>query len=165
MKILPAPWRWSFIRGAKKPSGCVFCAVQQRSDEEALVLHRGHHFTIILNRYPYSGGHLMVIPNAHLSRLEEIPPEQAVELWSLTQLSIRVLEGVFRPQGFNVGMNLGTAAGAGIRDHLHLHVVPRWEGDSNFMPVVGQTRVMSHDPEIIWKELHPAFQAALAALD
>lgn len=142
-EVLWAPWRIEYIRGPKG-QGCVFCEAQQGGDDrENLVLLRGARSFAILNRYPYTAGHLMVVPIRHVAGPEDLTPEEAAELWQQMVRAKAALQEVFHPDGFNVGFNLGHAAGAGVKDHLHLHVVPRWTGDTNFMPVLGAVRVIS----------------------
>lgn len=146
MKFLQAPWRWEFISRHIGRGGCVFCrAAESDRDRENLVVHRGGSFFVILNRFPYATGHLMVVPYLHSSELSSVSGEQAGEMWDLLNRSRVLIQTHFKPDGFNLGMNLGAAAGAGIKEHIHLHLVPRWNGDANFMPIVGGTRVMSYD--------------------
>ena len=138
-----APWRIQYIRGPKTP-GCVFCgALEAARDRDNLLVRRGQHVFVILNRYPYNVGHLLVTPVRHVASPEELGAEEAAELWSMLTLCKGALDAEFSPQGYNVGLNVGAAAGAGIADHLHLHVVPRWVGDTNFMPVLGDVGVVS----------------------
>jgi ATP adenylyltransferase len=128
-----------------KPTNCPFCdylAQEKGHDAENYVLVRGEHAFIVLNRYPYSNGHLMVLPNRHVSRLTDLDPDTQAELMWLTTYSTDILKRAYHAHGFNVGINLGKAAGAGMEPHLHIHIVPRWEGDTNFMPVIGHTRVL-----------------------
>lgn len=158
MKYLSAPWRWSFISGLKRERGCVFCRALQGDDENALVLHRGSDFFVILNKYPYSTGHLMIAPNLHLDSPEHLAPSGLQEMWALSQRSLRALRSAYQPEGFNIGMNLGQAAGAGVKDHFHLHVVPRWPGDANFMPIVSGTRVASYDLQQVFRTLRDALR-------
>jgi ATP adenylyltransferase len=158
MKYLSAPWRWSFITGLKQETGCVFCRALQGDDEAGLVLLRGRSFFVILNKYPYSSGHLMVAPLAHLDSPERLQAAELQEMWELANRSLAALRSAYGPQGFNLGMNLGLAAGAGVKDHFHLHVVPRWPGDANFMPVVGETRVASFDLQQVYRTLRAALQ-------
>jgi ATP adenylyltransferase len=141
---LYTPHRMAYIKGEAKPQGdaCPFCDIPALSDEEGLVVARGALCFAVLNLYPYNSGHLMVVPYRHVSGYEELTVEEAHELATLTQRAIRAAKRASGAQGFNVGMNLGSIAGAGIAAHLHQHVVPRWGGDTNFMPVVGQTRVL-----------------------
>ncbi len=159
MKYLSAPWRWSFISGWKPETGCVFCRALQEEDEAGLVLRREDPFFVILNKYPYSTGHLMVVPQAHIDSPEKLTADELRTMWELANRSLAALRGAYQPSGFNVGMNLGAAAGAGVKDHFHLHIVPRWPGDANFMPVIGQTRVASYDLQDVYRTLRAALQA------
>lgn len=147
-KILWAPWRMEFITKVHKKSvSCIFCTLPKKGNpRKNLVLHQGRGAFVLLNRYPYTNGHLLVIPNRHFNLFEEITDKEHQEMGVLISRSIKALKKGVKAQGFNVGLNLGKAAGAGIEGHLHYHVVPRWMGDSNFMPVVGKTRTM---PEYI----------------
>ncbi len=157
MKRLSAPWRWSFISGLKKMRGCIFCAALQEEDENSLICHRGSSFFVILNKYPYTTGHLMIAPKSHLSSPAEVSPAESQEMWSLMNDSLVVLQKAFSPDGFNIGMNIGSAAGAGIKDHFHLHLVPRWQGDANFLPVIGGTKLVSYDLQEILKLVRSGF--------
>ena len=142
MKSIYAPWRMAYIKSGKA-AGCVFCRVSLR--DESYVLLDGKTAFVMMNAYPYTNGHLMIIPFRHLSRLEDLDQEERLEIFSLLDFSVRVLKEALNPDGFNIGINLGRAAGAGIDDHLHIHVVPRWNGDTNFMSVVGDIRVIPDD--------------------
>ena len=159
MEHLWAPWRMEFIKGPK-PAGCVFCeaaAADPADDPAHLVLARTNLSLAILNRYPYNNGHLMVAPTAHLANLEDLPPAAAGDLTTLTQRSLRVLRRVLSPQGFNLGINAGKIAGAGVADHVHQHVVPRWDADTNFMPVVAETKVLNEHLTKSYQELRAGF--------
>jgi ATP adenylyltransferase len=157
MDYLWTPWRYRYIASAKSDDACVFChAVAANQDRETLILYRGERTFIILNRYPYTSGHVMVVPYAHVADLSAADPEMLAEMMRLAQRMQLALQKTYRPEGFNIGMNLGRAAGAGIVGHLHLHVLPRWAGDANFMTVVGETRV---EPE----ELSTTYDRLLAA--
>ena len=150
-----APWRMEFIR-APKEAECFLCRIVREGaekDAENLVVCRGKKAFLVMNRYPYNGGHLMAAPYRHVGTLGELTPEEQVELMSLACEGERVLTAVMRPHGFNIGINQGSAAGAGLKDHLHLHIVPRWEGDTNFMPVLGGVRVMPAALENLRAEL------------
>ncbi len=142
------PYRMAYIRGEGKPAdgeagdGCPFCRAPDLPDEEGLVAARGRTVYAVLNRYPYNAGHLLLCPFRHVADYTELSPEEVSEMGTMTQQAMATLREVAGPQGFNIGMNLGTVGGAGIAAHLHLHVVPRWGGDTNFMPVVGLTRVL-----------------------
>jgi len=142
MERLWAPWRLQYVT-QEKPGGCIFCDKPLLGDDRAAhIVHRGTLAYVILNAYPYNNGHAMVAPFAHISEFEELPPETLHEMMDLAQLCTRALKLVFHPDGLNLGFNLGAAAGAGIKDHLHLHLVPRWSGDTNFMPVLADVRVI-----------------------
>ena len=147
MDYLWSPWRYDYLAsGATKPPTCVFCIGDDPShDPERLVVFRGTHNFIILNLFPYTSGHVMVAPYEHLDTLAVAKTEQMTEMMQLAQRLLGALQKLYRPEGFNIGMNLGQAAGAGIREHFHLHVVPRWTGDSNFTTVVGETRVLPEE--------------------
>jgi ATP adenylyltransferase len=159
MDFIWSPWRYDYLAsGGKKPSSCVFCVTEDTSHDAArLIVFRGVHNFVILNLFPYTSGHAMVAPYEHLDTIAAAKSEQLLEMMQLAQRLIGALEKVYRPEGFNLGMNLGHAAGAGIREHFHLHVVPRWVGDSNFMTITGETRVL---PE----ELHATYERLKAAL-
>lgn len=141
MKVLWAPWRIKYITGDKE-EGCIFCQKpKEGNDKDNLILYTGETGFIIMNRYPYSNGHLMTVPYKHTNNFSDLTQEERLELMNLTAKCIDILQ-VIKPEGFNIGMNLGRTGGAGIDDHLHFHVVPRWNGDTNFMPVIGDVRVM-----------------------
>jgi len=155
-----APWRLKYVKDAKKEEhdGCVFCVKPTLGDDEtALIIYRGESSYVMLNLYPYTSGHLMVAPYAHIGRIQEIPAETTSEMVALAKLAMDQLETVYSPQGFNVGFNQGRAAGAGIPDHIHMHVVPRWGGDTNFMPVIADHRVMPQSLEDSFHALKGAF--------
>ena len=141
MERLWAPWRLSYVTG-ERPEGCVFCNHLKQSDEDALIVHRGERAYVVLNLYPFGSGHLMIVPTRHVAAPRDLEPEERVELWELLDRSLEAIESALGAQGHNVGFNLGAVAGAGIADHLHMHVVPRWSGDYNFMPVLADIRVM-----------------------
>ena len=137
-----APWRLEYIKGPK-PDECIFCSAAAGDDDaKSYVVARGEHCLVMLNAYPYTNGHVMVAPYAHLPSIEELDEPVLLELMHLTQRSLAVIREGYTPDGFNIGINQGKVAGAGVEDHVHLHVVPRWEGDTNFMPVIGDTRVL-----------------------
>ncbi len=157
-KHMFAPWRGDFIRGPKE-QGCVFCRmVRENQDRQNLILHRAHNCFIVFNRYPYTSGHLMVVPNRHIGHLEKLDPAILGEMMELAQYLVSSLKKEFAPRGFNLGMNLGRSAGAGIAGHLHLHIVPRWSGDSNFMATTGDVRVISLSLESVYKSLRKYFK-------
>jgi ATP adenylyltransferase len=160
MDYLWTPWRYQYVTQTGNPTGCVFCAAaQSRDDAQTLVVHRGAYNLVILNRYPYTSGHVMVVPYQHVATLEEVADEALVELIHLARRCEKHLRAVYRPDGLNLGINVGKSAGAGIADHLHLHALPRWTGDTNFMTVVGETRVMPEALEVTWERLRAAFAA------
>ncbi|MBY0505042.1 MAG: HIT domain-containing protein [Bryobacteraceae bacterium] len=146
MDHLWSPWRYRYVTGLTKPSGCIFCAMSAaRDDAQTLIVHRARYNFVVLNRYPYTSGHLMVVPFAHVSTLEAAPREALTELILLAQRAETLLRQAYRCAGLNMGFNLGECAGAGVAQHVHFHVVPRWPGDANFMTAVGETRVLPED--------------------
>ncbi len=152
--ILYAPWRTDYVAG-EQPEGCVFCHISghEKDDESLHVLYRDAHCFVVMNRYPYTPGHFMIIPHLHTDKLEELPSETWLHMSDLAQRSVRLLKEGFGAHGVNIGMNLGRAGGAGIAEHIHLHVVPRWERDTNFITAIGQTRVYSTDFERIYSKI------------
>jgi ATP adenylyltransferase len=163
LQRLWAPWRFGYILGDDPIEGCPFCVLPARGperDRESLILHRGEHAYVIFNAYPYNPGHLMVVPYVHEGRLADLAPEARSELWELGCRCVSVLEEQVGAQGSNLGMNHGAAAGAGIAEHVHLHVVPRWGGDTNFISVVGAARVLPRALEEMYDELRPGFGGA-----
>lgn len=158
MDHLWSPWRYQYVQKEKTGGGCVFCqAAAAERDEENLVVHRARKNYIILNLYPYSTGHLMVVPYEHVDMLQYASEETLQEMILLTQRAQIRLQEIYRPAGFNLGMNLGESAGAGIAEHIHMHVLPRWPGDTNFMTTIAETRVLPEDLSITWRKLHDAF--------
>jgi ATP adenylyltransferase len=155
-----APWRIDYILGPKSKGGCVFC-VEPEADErelaERLVVHRYARTFVMLNRYPFASGHLMVLPTAHVQHLEDLDAETHAELFEVVRSSVGILKRALKCEGLNVGINLGASAGAGIAEHLHVHVVPRWSGDTNFMPVVADTRVVPQALDATRAHLLPYF--------
>ncbi|MDQ3876370.1 MAG: HIT domain-containing protein [Actinomycetota bacterium] len=137
-----APWRLEYIEHADELPGCVFCRALAQDDEAALVIHRGTHAFVLLNKFPYASGHLMVAPVRHTGELAELTDDEALEIHRLAAQALGALTGVYSPQGYNLGWNLGRVAGAGVIDHVHVHVVPRWAGDTNFMPVLADVKVL-----------------------
>lgn len=153
-----APWRMEFIK-SPGPSHCVFCVLPaEKDDRKNLILFRGERAFLILNKYPYNNGHLMVVPNAHVAEYAEIDAETQSEMHKLTQRAIAALRTKYAPQGFNLGMNIGAASGAGVKDHLHLHIVPRWVGDTNFMPVVSETKCMPQHLDASYEAIESALK-------
>ena len=158
MDRLWTPWRLPYVtESSGMMSGCIFCDALARLETEPLVVGRGRRCFVILNKFPYNNGHLMVVPNRHVGRLVDLDPEELSEFGHLTQEAERVLTQVYDPHGFNMGLNLGKSAGAGVLDHLHMHVVPRWNGDTNFITVVGETRVLPEELVDTGRRLRPLF--------
>jgi ATP adenylyltransferase len=159
MDYLWTPWRYAYVSSAEKSSGCVFCnAVNAGNDEAARIVHRGKNCFVILNAYPYTPGHVMIVPYAHLDELQKLPPEAANEMMALSQRMESVLREVYTPDGVNLGMNIGKAAGAGIAGHIHMHVLPRWVADANFLSVVGETRVLPETLDETWTRMTQALR-------
>lgn len=157
MKRIWSPWRMAYIEGEKSDS-CIFCTKPyEDQDPDNLILLHGQCCFVMMNKYPYNNGHLMVVPYRHVSTPLELTPAEITEMMLQVNVCIEVLGEIMNPQGFNVGMNLGTAAGAGIKDHIHMHVVPRWSGDTNFMPVLGETHVIVESLVSTYEKLRPVF--------
>jgi ATP adenylyltransferase len=155
MDYLFTPWRMEYIRSAKK-DGCIFCDMLEMDDREALILRRGRHAFLVLNRYPYNNGHYMSVPYRHIDSLENLTGEETSEMMSLLSLGLSAVRKAWNPEGFNIGGNIGKVAGAGVKDHVHLHVVPRWAGDTNFMPVFAETRVIPQTLAETYDEIRAA---------
>ncbi len=156
MKRIWAPWRKAYILGKKPKAGCFFChgiRAPRNKDAKNLLLHRGRHSFIVINRYPYTNAHLMVVPYRHVESLDKLNDKEKLELLDLLALSQKLLTKIFKPHGFNIGINMGKAAGAGIPDHIHLHIVPRWLGDTNFMPVTSGVKVISDSLDSSYQHL------------
>jgi ATP adenylyltransferase len=151
-----APWRWKYIE-SDKTSECFFCADSGLDDDERLIVHRGERCFVILNAFPYTNGHVMVAPYEHVAKLQDLDAPTAHELIGLAQQSLEALDRAYGPQGYNVGANLGAVAGAGVEDHVHMHVVPRWKGDTNFMPVVADVRVLPEELSDTLRKMRDAF--------
>jgi ATP adenylyltransferase len=161
MEILFTPWRYPYLTSPKseKSEGCIFCnAAQSKRSRDTLTLYRNAQALVMLNRYPYTNGHLMVAPIAHEARLFDSSDDSLRALIRLTAEAQRILSDVYHPDGFNVGMNFGQVAGAGIADHYHLHIVPRWSGDSNFMTVTARTRLVPEELDVTFDKLQPHFR-------
>jgi ATP adenylyltransferase len=159
MERLWSPWRLEYVTGDKKPAtGCIFCEAPRPPDPDSLIVFQGTACYVILNKFPYNNGHLMVVPHRHVDTLTALPPDELHELAALTQRSEAVLREAYQPQGLNIGINLGRAAGAGIIEHIHVHAVPRWGGDANFMTVIGETRVLPETLEATARRLRPIFE-------
>jgi ATP adenylyltransferase len=159
MKRIWSPWRMEYIENHEKQEGCIFCnALAKPDNEQNLIIKRGKLAFVILNLYPYTSGHLMVAPMAHQPSLEFLEPDSRAEMMELVSQSIVMLKKVYNPEAFNVGANIGEAAGAGEPDHVHLHIVPRWAGDTNFMSAVGETRVLPESLEETYRRIKAGFQ-------
>ena len=157
MKQLWAPWRIEYILSPKEGE-CIFCEYPQKNDDrQSLILYRGRLCYVMMNKFPYNGGHLMVVPFRHTSELEGLEDEIACELMTLTRLSMACISKVMRPEGFNAGLNIGKAAGAGIEEHLHMHIVPRWAGDGSFMAVLDEVHVIPEHLLATYDKLYPVF--------
>ena len=164
MDHIYSPWRKEYFDRDKNKPACVFCeAAKQPDNPENLIVFPGKLAFVILNRYPYTSGHLMGVPYLHGKDLADLPDDTLLEMMQLTQKAVRVLGQEYQPQGFNIGMNLGAVAGAGITEHLHMHVVPRWQGDANFVSVIGQTRVLPETLEETYHRMREAWKRASTA--
>ncbi|MBN2409286.1 MAG: HIT domain-containing protein [Candidatus Aminicenantes bacterium] len=160
MEYITAPWRSDYVRSVCRLKGCIFCrALKLGDDRAAHILHRGKHNFVILNKFPYTPGHLMIAPFRHTAAFERASREANAELIGLLQLSLKTLKRAYHPHGFNAGINLGQSAGAGVVHHYHFHVIPRWHGDSNFMPLISGTRILTEDLECAYDRLLPLFQS------
>jgi len=162
MKRLHSPWRSEYIRSFKAPAGkrgCVLCSAWKSArDEERYVVARGRHSFVILNLYPYNSGHCMIVPARHTGRLESLGEAEYAEMFRFIRKTVAALEKMSSPDGFNIGSNLGRTAGAGIDTHVHFHVVPRWNGDTNFMPLLADTKVISEEMKTTWEKLRKAMK-------
>lgn len=156
MDYLWTPWRYAYVSTAEKVSGCIFCELPKLEDQKALIVYRGLHCFVILNSFPYSPGHAMIVPFAHLDQIQRLPRETAHEMMDLSQKMEGVLRQLYNPDGINLGMNIGKAAGAGVAGHVHMHILPRWVADANFMSVVGETRVLPESLETSYQRLKAA---------
>jgi ATP adenylyltransferase len=160
MEHIWSPWRYKYISSAEAEIGCVFCKAQQiGADQDNFIVHRGQKNFVILNLYPYTSGHLMIVPFEHVAWLSETDLATTAEMMELAKRAQIAIQAEYNAEGFNVGMNLGRSAGAGVADHLHLHVVPRWTGDANFVSVVGETRVLPEDLRTTYEKLRERFDA------
>jgi len=158
MDYLWTPWRYAYVTSADKIPTCVFCdRSADHDDHRSLIVHRSRHCFVILNAFPYTSGHVMVVPYAHEDSLLKLPAEAVTEMMLLTQKLEGILRELYHPDGINLGMNIGKAAGAGVAGHIHMHVLPRWVADANFMTTVGETRVLPEDLETTWSRLQQAF--------
>jgi ATP adenylyltransferase len=159
METMWSPWRMKYVTDNNHPDSCVFCTAPSLPDgPENLIVHSGEKAYVILNRYPYTSGHLMIVPFEHQPSIEALDPAVRAEMMELVNTALGVLRKVYAPQGFNVGINLGAAAGAGIAEHVHIHIVPRWVGDTNFMSTVGETRILPEELDVTRQRLADAWE-------
>jgi ATP adenylyltransferase len=157
MDYLFTPWRYAFLVSERKDSDCIFCELPKLGDDaKAKIVYRGKHCFIILNSYPYTSGHVMVVPFAHMDELQKLPEDAAHEMMDCSQKVENVLRGLYKPDGINLGMNIGKAAGAGIAGHIHMHVLPRWIADANFISVVGETRILPEELDVTYLRIKTA---------
>ena len=158
MDHLFTPWRYAFVTGADQATGCIFCDLPSLNDDrKALIVHRAQHCFVILNAYPYTSGHVMVSPYEHVDQLQKLSESAAQEMMALTRKLEGILRELYHPEGLNLGMNLGKAAGAGVAGHIHMHILPRWIADANFMSVIGETRVNPEALEITYRRIREKF--------
>src|SRR5580765_4940200 len=158
MDFLFTPWRYAYVTAANHPGDCLFCGLMQaKNDEEVLIVHRAKHCFIVLNAFPYTSGHTMVVPYEHVDQLQKLSQPAANEMMALTQRLEGVMRQLYHPDGINLGMNLGKAAGAGVAAHIHMHILPRWFADVNFMTSVGETRVLPEDLPTTYKRIRSKF--------
>jgi ATP adenylyltransferase len=163
MDYLWTPWRYAYVTAGEKISSCIFCDLLKAEDDvKARIVHRGQHCFVVLNTYPYTPGHVMVVPFAHLDELQKLPVEVAHEMMDLSQKMERVLRQLYTPDGINLGMNIGKAAGAGVAGHIHMHVLPRWVADANFLSVVGEARVLPESLEMTYGRIRGALKASVS---
>ncbi|MEA3327001.1 MAG: HIT domain-containing protein [Chloroflexota bacterium] len=154
------PWRMKYIQNNSQKNGCIFClAVQAEDDARQLIFYRGEHAFMILNRYPYTSGHVMCVPFAHKRHLQDLTRETRMEMMEDVTRAVQVLQQVYQPEGFNIGINLGELAGAGVAEHLHIHIVPRWGGDTSFISSIGQTRVLPEALDETYRRVREAWEA------
>jgi len=158
MDYLWTPWRYAYVTGAERATGCIFCDAPKQTDEASRIVLRAKHCYLILNTYPYTNGHVMIVPYIHLDQLHQLPTEAAQEMMALSQRMEVVLRSVYHPDGINLGMNLGKAAGAGVAGHLHMHILPRWVADASFISVIAETRILPEALDETWARLRKALQ-------
>jgi ATP adenylyltransferase len=160
MDYLWTPWRYAYVSGTEKTTECVFCdAVKEKDDGKARIVYRGPNCFVILNAFPYTPGHVMIVPYAHLDELRKLPSDTANEMMALSQRMETILRELYHPDGINLGMNIGKAAGAGIAGHIHMHVLPRWVADANFVSVVCETRILPETLDVTWERMRKAMAA------
>jgi ATP adenylyltransferase len=158
MDYLWTPWRYAYVTGADQVSECIFCNAPKETDERAHIVYRGTHCYVILNTFPYTNGHVMIVPYNHVDELHKLSADAAQEMMKLAQRLEIVFRSLYRPDGINLGMNLGKAAGAGVAGHIHMHILPRWVADANFVSVIGETRVLPEALEVTWQRIREALR-------
>jgi len=159
MDYLWTPWRYAYVSTTENAAGCVFCeAAAEKDDAKTHIVHRGEKCFVILNAFPYTPGHVMIVPYLHVDELQKLPSDAANEMMALSQKMETILRELYHPDGINLGMNIGKAAGAGIAGHIHMHVLPRWVADANFVSVIGETRVLPEMLDVTWKRMREAFK-------
>jgi len=159
MKVVWAPWRMEYVGSDQAREGCIFCPGDDRTqDEKKFILYRGEWSIVLMNRFPYSNGHLLIAPLRHISSFDSLSPDEKLDLVNMVERSVSVLKEVMDPAGFNIGMNLGRVAGAGVEDHMHFHIVPRWSGDTNYMTVFGEVRIIPEHIRATYEKLLPFFK-------
>ncbi len=163
MRVLWAPWRMKYIKSASELGECIFCKAVEGSDEDNWVVHRGKHSIAMLNIYPYNTAHVMIAPKRHIPRPELLTVEEILDIHKTLSLLIKAIDVEYNPHGYNIGINIGKVAGAGIEAHLHIHIVPRWSGDTNFMPVIAGVKVIPEDLKITYERLRNAIRALLCS--
>jgi len=164
MDYLWTPWRYAYVTAGSKTNGCIFCDLPKAGDDvKARIVYRGQSCYIVLNTYPYTPGHVMVVPFAHLDELQKLPAAAAHEMMNLSQKMEGVLRKLYSPDGVNLGMNIGKAAGAGVAGHIHMHVLPRWVADSNFVSVIGETRILPESLEITYERIRAALESPVSS--
>ena len=161
MDYLWTPWRYSYVSSADRAPECVFCRKNDDDDRASYIVHRAEHCFVVLNIFPYTSGHVMVVPYAHVDTLEKLPAEAATEMMALAQRLEGILRRLYAPDGINLGMNIGKAAGAGVAGHIHMHVLPRWVADANFMTTVAETRVLPETLDVTWARMKAEFDAGV----
>lgn len=157
MDYLWTPWRYAFVSTAHQATKCIFCEALKETDERAYIVYRGQYCFIIINAFPYTSGHVMIVPYEHTDELQKLAAPAAQEMMALAQRTEGVLRDLYHPDGVNLGMNIGAAAGAGIAGHIHMHLLPRWVADANFMTVIGETRVLPETTDVTWKRMKGKF--------
>ena len=159
MKVVWAPWRMEYVGSDQTNEGCIFCPGNDRTqDEKRLILYRGEWSIVLMNRFPYNNGHLLIAPLRHSSSFDSLSPDEKLDLFNMVERSMSVLREVMDPAGFNIGMNVGKVAGAGVEDHMHFHIVPRWSGDTNYMTVLGEVRIIPEHIQATHEKLLPFFK-------